>query len=42
MTDRQYALGYDCGFRDGYQVGVEDGFGKCFDKGLREAAIEAQ
>lgn len=40
MTDKQYALGYDCGFQDGYRVGVQDGYARGYDDGTEQMAAE--
>lgn len=42
MTDKQYALGYDCGFRDGYRVGIEDGYARGYDEATEALAAEVR
>lgn len=32
-SEELYAKAYDCGFRDGYKIGVEDGWSRGFDAG---------
>jgi hypothetical protein len=38
--DKQFAAGYDEGFRCGYYYGLQDGWACGYDEGLKEAAIQ--
>jgi hypothetical protein len=39
-NDKQYAAGYDDGFKCGYFYGLQDGFGRGFDSGVEALAQE--
>jgi hypothetical protein len=39
---REFALGYDSGYSDGYRCGCEDCFAKGYDQGYEEAWRQAK
>jgi hypothetical protein len=36
QLEKEFALGYDTGFNDGYRAGVEDSWSKCYNEGFAE------
>jgi hypothetical protein len=42
MTNKQWLLGYETGFNDGFRAVCDECWAKGYDEGVKEAAIEAQ